>query len=268
MQILPDAPPKTTRAEPTKLWTQFWAGDDAARAKLIEHYGPLVRIIAKKVRSTLPRHINEDDLYACGIFGLIEAIDRFEPDKNVKFENFAYFRIRGAMIDELRSLDWVPRSVRFRSKSLTRAREQFVAENHREPTDEELADLLQVDVAKLHELEGQARDAEWIVSLNETLSADEPDDRLTSDVPSGAVALEDHVADNDELERVRERLGDALATLPERQMLTLAFYYLYEMTLAEVGEVMGVSESRVCQIQTKALGIVRELLEPSYLEPA
>jgi RNA polymerase sigma factor FliA len=263
-----DAPTRTITEPPTELWEQLWSGDLEARTALIEHYGPLVRIIAKKVRSTLPRHINEDDLYACGIFGLIEAIDRFEPDKNVKFENFAYFRIRGAMIDELRSLDWVPRSVRFRSKSLTRAREQFKATHHREPSDEELAELLQVDVAKLHELEGQARDAEWIVSLNETVNVDEPDDRLSSDIPSSSIAIDDFVADNDELDRVRERLGEALAQLPERQLLTLAFYYLYEMTLAEVGEVMGVSESRVCQIQTKALGTVREMLEPSHLEPA
>lgn len=253
---------------PHALWDAFWAHDPGARVELISHYEPLVRIIAKKVRSTLPQHISEDDLFACGIFGLIEAIDRFEPGKNVKFENFAYFRVRGAMIDELRSLDWVPRSVRFRSKTMARAREGFVNEHHREPTDSELATLLQVEVRKISELEAQARESEWIVSLNETLSSDDPDDRITSDLPSGSAALDDHVADSEELDRMRERLAQALHQLPERQLLTLAFYYLYDMTLSEVGAVMGVSESRVCQIQTKALSVVREILEPSQLEPA
>jgi RNA polymerase sigma factor FliA len=266
MRIAPTTRTRPTETVDPRLWDRFFAGEPDARSALIEHYEYLVRIIAKKVRSTLPRHISEHDLYACGIFGLIEAVDRFQPDKNVKFENFAYFRIRGAMIDELRSMDWVPRAVRFRSKAMSRAREQFTAEHMREPTDEELADRLEIDMPRFYELEGQAHRVEWLVSLNDTLSHEDGDG--STDLPSGAASLDDCVVDADELDGIRRRLGSALAELPERQQLTLTFYYLYEMTLAEVGEVMGVSESRVCQIQTKALGVVREILEPTHLEPA
>lgn len=252
-----------------KMWDKYADNpSEANKSELITAYLPLVRIVAHKTAKPLPKHINEDDLTASGIFGLIESIERFNPHKSVKFENFAHFRIRGAMLDEIRSLDWVPRSVRARGKQLHNAREQFSTEHGREATNEEIAAILGVDVDRFHEIDGETKESEWLVSLNEMHGSSEGETAGPMDfLPSLNSLVDDEVVEADELGTIKTKLGAALSVLPDRQILTLAFYYLWGMTLSEVGDVLGVSESRVCQIQTKALSSLRDVLEPTDLEP-
>lgn len=252
------------------LWTYFLSTRrEDLKDDLVEAYAPLVHVIAKQVEGGLPKHIEHDDLFMSGIFGLAEAIDRFDPTKGVKFQNFAHFRIRGAMVDELRVLDWVPRLIRIRSKTLASVREDFIARHHKEPTNEQLAELMDLSVEKLQEVITQARESEWLRSLDEPVAAGEEDDSfdLNSQIANGPVELEEQIVVSEELDSVRARLASRMTELSERDQLTLIFYYLYDMTLSEVGELMGVSESRICQIQTKALGVVRDALQPTYKEP-
>lgn len=251
------------------LWKEFLnTRGDIVKDELVEAYAPLVHVIAKQVEGGLPKHIEHDDLFMSGIFGLNEAIERFDPDKGVKFQNFAHFRIRGAMVDELRVLDWVPRLIRVRSKTLAAVREEFIARHHKEPTNEQLAKLMDLSVEKLQEVITQARESEWLRSLDEPVAGEEDEGLdLNSQITNGPVELEDEIVISEELNFVRARLASRMDELSERDQLTLIFYYLYDMTLSEVGELMGVSESRICQIQTKALGVVRDALQPTYKEP-
>lgn len=251
------------------LWSDYFATrEDRYKDDLVEAYAPLVHVIAKQVEGGLPKHIEHDDLFMSGIFGLNEAIERFDPKKGVKFQNFAHFRIRGAMVDELRVLDWVPRLIRVRSKTLAVVREDFVARYHKEPTNEELAALMDLSVEKLQEVVTQARESEWLRSLDEPVAGEEDEGLdLNSQITDGPVGLEEQIVISEELDFVRARLASRMNELNERDQLTLIFYYLYDMTLSEVGDLMGVSESRICQIQTKALGVVREALQPTYKEP-
>ncbi|RZT84711.1 RNA polymerase sigma-28 (SigD/FliA/WhiG) subunit [Pseudonocardia sediminis] len=239
------------------LWRTFLQlGGRAERQRLIEYYAPLVRGVGMKLAVRLPSSIELADLVQSGTFGLMEAIDRFDPARAVRFEGYAAQRVRGAMLDELRAQDWVPRTVRARSREVERAREAVQLRLGRSATDKELAAELRIG---LRELRLATRPVHVISA-----------DRLDDDLPGGggvAELLIDHGAPDPvqsavHRETVRE-LWSAVAQLGDRDQVVLRMYYLENRTLAEIGGLLGVTESRVCQLHTRMVARLRGRLEQS-----
>jgi RNA polymerase sigma factor for flagellar operon FliA len=241
------------------LWRQFKrTGDKAERDRLILTYAPLVKYVAGRLGSGLPAHVEEGDLISYGLLGLISAIERYDPDRDIKFETYAIVRIKGSIIDELRALDWVPRSVRSRAREIERAIAELESKLGRAPSDDEIAGKIGISV---EELEESLTD----ISRSSIAALDE----LWSGGPDGdQVSLLDTIEDTngprpsealDETE-IRETLADAIARLPEREKLVITLYYYEELTLREIGEVLGVTESRVSQLHTKAVLRLRSRL--------
>ncbi|HEY4021296.1 MAG TPA: FliA/WhiG family RNA polymerase sigma factor [Pseudonocardiaceae bacterium] len=232
------------------LWRAY--GSERAqplRDRLMLHYAPLVKYVAGRVGTGLPAHIDIADLVQSGIFGLVDAIEKFEPERGLKFETYAMQRIRGAILDELRSQDWVPRSIRGRARDVERALERLGNQLQRTPTDVELAAELQIGVHDLRDLYAQFQ-LTSVVALDEltvggagTMSLAEmlPDD--TADDPVAKLVDQDN----------RRQLAEAIAQLAERDRIVVTLYYFENLTLAEIGRVLGVTESRVCQLHTRAV---------------
>ena len=234
------------------LWVEFRkTGDQALRDRLILTYAPLVKYVAGRLGSGLPAHVDENDLVSYGLLGLIGAIERYDPDRDIKFETYAIARIKGAIIDELRALDWVPRSVRSRAREIERAIAELEAKLGIAPTDEQIAEKIGITIKELEDsLTDISRSS--IAALDELWSVSGDGDQ---------VSLMDTIEDTtgpppaevlDETE-TREALAEAIARLPEREKLVVTLYYYEELTLREIGEVLGVTESRVSQLHTKAI---------------
>jgi RNA polymerase sigma factor for flagellar operon FliA len=234
------------------LWLEFRrTGDRALRDRLILTYAPLVKFVAGRLGSGLPAHVDEGDLVSYGLLGLIGAIERYDPEREIKFETYAISRIKGAIIDELRALDWVPRSVRTRARDIERAIADLERRLHRAPTDEEIAEKLGITGGELEEsLTEISRTS--IAALDELWTATAGGDQValidtiedtSGPDPQGALAQTE----------LKEALGEAIARLPEREKLVVTLYYYEELTLREIGEVLGVTESRVSQLHTKAI---------------
>ncbi|MGI9577142.1 MAG: RNA polymerase sigma factor WhiG [Microthrixaceae bacterium] len=258
------ASPSAIRArnpELQELWERYTAEpDEKIRETLIVHYSPLVKYVAGRVAVGLPPNVEQSDLVSYGMFGLIDAIDKFEPERGFKFETYAISRIKGAILDELRSIDWVPRSVRSKLRMIEKAIAKLEGQHHRPATDDELAEELgwtddqlhtaltqisQVGLAALDEVLGTGEDRADTITLGDTI-ADQ-----SAHGPMGAF----------EVAETRQLLGQAINALPEREKLVLTLYYYESMTLQEVGMVLGVTESRVCQIHTKAVLHLRNRLQ-------
>jgi RNA polymerase sigma factor for flagellar operon FliA len=209
--------------------------------------------------SGLPAHVDEADLISYGLGGLISAIERFDLSREIKFETYAITRIRGAIIDELRTLDWVPRSVRARAREFERVNMKLEARLQRAPTDEEMSTELGIPLEDFHDALLQISNS-TIVALDELWNVSD----ATGDTVSLLDTLPDRgapdpqaVVDQSEL---RDRIADAIAALPEREKLVIALYYYENLTLREIGEVLGVTESRVSQLHTKAVLRLRSKL--------
>jgi RNA polymerase sigma factor for flagellar operon FliA len=234
------------------LWLEFRrTNDKALRDRLILTYAPLVKYVAGRLGSGLPAHVDEGDLVSYGLLGLIGAIERYDPARDIKFETYAISRIKGAIIDELRALDWVPRSVRARPREIERAIGELEAKLGTAPTDEQIAAKIGISVDELEEsLTDISRSS--IAALDELWSVSGEGD---------TVSLMDTIEDTEGLKpesaldetETREALADAIARLPEREKLVVTLYYYEELTLREIGEVLGVTESRVSQLHTKAI---------------
>lgn len=244
------------------LWRSYkTSAAPEARERLILHYSPLVKFVAGRVAAGLPQNIEQADLVSYGIFGLIDAIDKFDPGRGFKFETYAISRIKGAIIDELRSIDWVPRSVRAKARAVERAYGKLEHELRRTPTDAEVADELDMTEAELASTLGQISFV-GLVALDEVVGGGEEGSGTTvgetmSDGAFDPVA----VFEVDEMKRL---LADAINRMSDRERLVLTLYYYESLTLAEIGDVLGVTESRVCQIHTKAILQLRSrLAEPS-----
>jgi RNA polymerase sigma factor for flagellar operon FliA len=220
------------------IWRRYKAsGDPHARERLVVAYSPLVKYVAGRMASGLPAHVAEADLISYGLVGLINAIERFEPSREIKFETYAITRIKGAIIDELRTQDWVPRSVRARAREIEKANAKLEHQLQRAPTDEEMAAELKISVEEFQD---------FLVQIsNSTVAA--LDELWTTAAAMDAADLKDRVA-------------DAIARLPEREKLVVALYYYENLTLREIGEVLGVTESRVSQLHTKAVLRLRSRL--------
>jgi RNA polymerase sigma factor for flagellar operon FliA len=254
-------------AEVQELWVRY--KDSASRQvrdQLIVHYSPLVKYVAGRVAVGLPQNVEQSDLVSYGIFGLIDAIEKFDPERGYKFETYAIARIKGAILDELRSIDWVPRSVRAKARALEKAYAKLESELHRTPTDEELAVELGYTDDQLQTVLGQISFV-GLVALDEMLSVG--GDRGES------LTLGDTIADGAEgpvglyeVEEMRQILAQAINRMPEREKVVLTLYYYEGLTLAEIGQVLGVTESRVCQIHTKAILQMRSRLTAADREGA
>jgi RNA polymerase sigma factor for flagellar operon FliA len=235
------------------LWRRYKDdGDDGARERLVVAYSPMVKFVAGRLGAGLPSHVEDADLISYGLVGLIGAIERFEPERGIKFETFAMTRIRGAIIDELRSLDWVPRSVRSRAREIETAQAKLEHELQRAPTEVELA-------AKLNMTEAELQSALLEIANSSVYALDEL--WTVSDSSGDQVSLLDTIADEGAADpqealastEVKDRLTEAIGGLPEREQLVVALYYYENLTLREIGEVLGVTESRVSQLHTKAV---------------
>ena len=235
------------------LWRRYKEdGDQNARERLVLAYAPLVKYVAGRMSSGLPAHVEEADLISYGLLGLISAIERFDPGREIRFETFAITRIKGSIIDELRSLDWVPRSVRARAREIERANAKLEHQLHRAPNDKEMAEALDMSVDEFQESLVKISNSS-VVALDELWTV--------SDASGDTVSLLDTIQDpaavdpaqEIDLTDMRDRLADAIARLPEREKLVVALYYYENLTLREIGEVLGVTESRVSQLHTKAV---------------
>jgi RNA polymerase sigma factor for flagellar operon FliA len=236
-----------------ELWSRYKKrGDEKARERLVLAYSPLVKFVAGRMSSGLPAHIEEADLISYGLLGLIGAIERFEPEREIKFETFAVARIKGSIIDELRSLDWVPRSVRAKAREIEAAHSKLERELGRTPTDEEVSKALDMSMDDFQEALIQISNSS-LVALDELWAV--------SDASGDQVSLLDTMRDPSAVDPARElgvselkdRLAHAISRLPEREKLVVALYYYENLTLREIGEVLGVTESRVSQLHTKAV---------------
>jgi RNA polymerase sigma factor for flagellar operon FliA len=242
------------------LWKRYKAtGDQRARERLVVAYAPLVKYVAGRMSSGLPAHVEESDLISYGLTGLISAIERFDLSREIKFETYAITRIRGSIIDELRTLDWVPRSVRARARDIERANQKLEARLQRAPTDEEMASELEMSVQDFQDALVQISHS-TIVALDELWTvSDSGGDQvsLLDTLPDRGAPDPQAIVDQGE---VRDRIADAIAALPEREKLVIALYYYENLTLREIGEVLGVTESRVSQLHTKAVLRLRSKL--------
>jgi RNA polymerase sigma factor FliA len=238
------------------IWHAFKSsGDVDARERLILHYAPLVKYVASRVATGLPASVDQADLVSYGMFGLIDALQKFEPGRGNKFETYAIPRIRGAIIDELRAMDWVPRSVRFKQREIEKALTDLEAMLKRQPTEKELAERLGMSLRELHDVITQISFVS-VLALDETVSVGA--DR------GEKVSLVDTLADKGfdpstgvESQETRGLLAAAINELSEREKIVVTLYYFEGLTLAEIGGILGVTESRVCQIHTKAVGVLR-----------
>ena len=248
-----------------QLWKEYKGdGTPDARERLILHYSPLVKFVAGRVAAGLPQNIEQADLVSYGIFGLIDAIDKFDPARGFKFETYAISRIKGAIIDELRSIDWVPRSIRAKARAIERAYSKLENELRRSPGDAEVAAELGVSEEELNSTLSQISFV-GLVALDELLAAGN-----SGSDKGGSATVGDTIADRAhdpveafETDEMKHLLADAINRMPDRERLVLTLYYYEGLTLAEIGSVLGVTESRVCQIHTKAILQLRaRLAEP------
>ncbi len=257
---MPDDPTQAIN----ELWAEYKAdGQRDARERLILHYSPLVKFVAGRVAAGLPQNIEQADLVSYGIFGLIDAIDKFDPGRGFKFETYAISRIKGAIIDELRSIDWVPRSVRAKARAIERAYSKLENELRRSPEESEVAAELEWTPTELAQTLSQISFT-GLVALDDLLAA-------SSGERSGSATVSDTITDGKhdpveayEVDETKHLLADAINRMPDRERLVLTLYYYEGLTLAEIGDLLGVTESRVCQIHTKSILQLRgRLSEPA-----
>lgn len=236
-----------------ELWKEYEKSKDSAiREQLIIEYSSLVKIVAGRLGMYLGYTVEYDDLVGYGIFGLIDAIDKFELAKGVKFETYASLRIRGSILDQIRKMDWIPRTLRQKQKKLENAMKEFETQNGRTASNEELAQMLEISVEELENLVNQTQIAN-LVSLDEYLEQGsevraEFENKPRFEQPETIV----------ERQELKKMLAEAIDSLTENEQKVIAFYYYEELTLKEISKILEVSESRVSQLHTKALRKMRD----------
>ena len=242
-------------AQVAELWDRYKSKPTTEdRERLILNYSPLVKFVAGRVASGLPQNVEQADLISYGIFGLIDAIEKFDPERGFKFETYAISRIKGAIIDELRSIDWVPRSVRAKARAIERAFSKLENELKRKPTDDEVAAEIGITTAELDQNLSQIS-LTGLVALDELLGGGG-----SQQEGGGSATVGETISDAShdpveafEVDEMKHVLADMINRMPNRERLVLTLYYYEALTLSEIGAVLGVTESRVCQIHTKAI---------------
>jgi RNA polymerase sigma factor for flagellar operon FliA len=242
-----------------ELWREYRRTDDPrVRDRLVLTFAPMVKyIVYRKVRE-MPARCDVDDFISCGLEALIRSIDRYDPEKGATLEQFAWTRIHGAVLDELRRLDWAPRSVRRWDRELSKARDQFVGLYRRKPTREELASAMGVTTDELLRRQDELARAQ-IGSLNAVLHSD--DDAAIERIDM--LAADDRDSDPERSVMAlaaKERFRQAFDCLPPRERKIAVLLYVYNLTLREIGEILGVTESRVCQLHAQILKTLRTQL--------
>jgi RNA polymerase sigma factor for flagellar operon FliA len=230
------------------------------KEQIVLEHTPLIRYIVNRIAVRLPSHIDLDDLHNTGVIGLMDAIEKYDPDKNCKFKTYAEFRIKGAILDQLRSLDWVPRSVRQKSRRLERAYGEVEQRLGRSASDEEVADSLGLQIEKFHEFLNQVRGVS-LVNLEELRGTGSDGERTGS----YADIVEDVHSENPfaalKLQQMKHLIADTIGGLPEKERLVVSLYYYEDLNMKEIGSILGITESRVCQIHTKAVLRLRSKLK-------
>jgi RNA polymerase sigma factor FliA len=230
------------------------------KEQIVLEHTPLIRYIVNRIAVRLPSHIDLDDLHNTGVIGLMDAIEKYDPEKNCKFKTYAEFRIKGAILDQLRSLDWVPRSVRQKSRRLERAYGEVEQRLGRSASEDEVADSLGLQLEKFHELLNQVRGVS-LVNLEEIRGGGQDGERTGS----FADIVEDVTAENPfatlKLTETKQIVADTIATLPEKERLVISLYYYEDLNMKEIGNILGITESRVCQIHTKSVLRLRAKLK-------
>jgi RNA polymerase sigma factor for flagellar operon FliA len=249
-----------------EAWGEYKStGSGTARDSLILHYSPLVKYVAGRVAVGLPANIEQADLISYGIFGLIDAIDKYDQSRNIKFETYAISRIRGAIIDELRAIDWVPRSVRFKAREVEKAYSSLENKLKRPPSDKEIAEEMGISVDELNHIYTQLSTVS-LVALDELMAVDGGGGDKLSLVDTLEDTKTASPMDAFESVEMKDILTEAVNKLPEREKVVVTLYYYEGLTLAEIGQVLGVTESRICQMHTKAVlalrGKIAEATDP------
>ena len=230
------------------------------RDELIITYTPLIKYIATRLASRLPAHVSLDDLISCGIIGLIDAIDKFDLAKNVQFKTYAEFRIKGAMLDELRALDWVPRSVRSKITNLESTYSSVEKKLGRPATDEEMAQNMKLSLEEFHKLLDETKAVTFMdIELLKQRSPDMRGSNLTELLNSGNTDPFAALS----FSQIRDLVAKAISQLPNKEKLTISLYYFEELTMKEIGMVLGYTESRISQMHSKAVLRLRSKLKKS-----
>lgn len=238
-----------------KLWEEYYSTKDPQlREQIIIEYAPLVKLVAGRLNMYLGNNVEYEELVSYGIFGLIDSIDKFDLEKNVKFETYASLRIRGSILDQIRKMDWIPRSIRQKQKKIDAANQKIETVYGRQATDEEIASELEVPIEELYSWQGQT-------SITNLISLDEFMEQ-GSDAPSEKNGLHSFEQPESviEKEELTKMLAEALEKLSEKEKKVVLLYYYEELTLKEISRVLEVSESRVSQIHTKALSKLKKYL--------
>jgi len=241
-----------SRTDLSALWARYKNdADSRARDELILNFSPLVKYVAGRLASSLPQNVDTADLISYGIFGLIDAIEKYDLSRAIKFETYAIARIKGAIIDELRAMDWVPRSVRSRAREIEGAYIALENQLKRVPSDQEVAERIGVSLKEFQDILTKLSYTS-VVSFEELWVGGDRDDGQ-----SAIGAIRDDTADDPvavfESSEIKEILAGAIDRLPDREKTVIALYYYEGLTLKEIGQVLGVTESRVSQLHTKAV---------------
>ena len=218
------------------------------REELIVQYLPLTRSIAERISTRLPNNVEIDELVAAGIMGLMDAADKFDPSKQIKFKTYAEFRIRGAILDELRAMDWLPRSLRRKTSQIDNARFTLEQQLGRHATDKEVAEHMNIDIEELYDMINSVK-GKSLLSLDEPIDGDSKSRTLLECLVSKDSQDPYSLAS---LKEIKEMIAKAIDLLPEKERLVISLYYYEELTMKEIGQIMNVTESRVSQIHTKA----------------
>lgn len=262
----PDTIPADARSAGNTLWQRYRQDvGSESEGDLVRHYLPLVKTVVGRLAMTLPSHVSIEDLHSAGLVGLLQALRNFRPGSNASFETFARFRIRGAVLDELRRMDWVPRSVHDKARRIQEAMAELEQRTGRTPSDREMADALGITVEEYHELLDEVRPAAF-VHLDSVLNNDSSDPTpLHEFVSDDEQESAPEAASRRELVRL---VMERLERLPEMQRKVLALYYCEDLRLREIAAVFGLTESRICQIHSQAILAIRGFVERYEAAPA
>jgi len=242
-----------------ELWKEYRRSrDQKIRDTLIRQYAPLVKYVAGKLSVGMPQNVDFDDLVGFGVFGLFDAIEKFDPDKHVKFKTYAVTRIRGAIFDELRSIDWVPRSVRQKTREIEDTIQHLESSLGRSATDDEIARAMNMSRDQYNQMMLKVRGTS-ILSLNDVWFTGDESDKVSiqDSIESPSSLQPESIAEKDEIRRV---IVEAINELPEKEKKVLVLYYYEDLTLKEIGKVLEVTESRISQLHTKAIMRLRSKL--------